>query len=380
MAVLCEPVRADSLKWIPGSTVKVCQLTGDLDRERGTPTLSLTGKRYGVPGTDLGSSFEHNGRLYFLFGDTLGRPGDRDCLAWTESADPEKTDLHFPLADDGKWLPLSIPGISQGPFEVPTGGISVGGKMVIAFTTDHSAKKTMGRAVLAVSEDDGKSFRRLYDLPTDKFINVAFVLNGDWLYLFGSGTYRHSSVCVARIKPADVADRAQLQFFKGVDANAQPEWSAREEDAVCLFRHDVVGELSVAYCPTVKRYVMLYNSEQPRGITLRSAETPWGPWSEGEVIVDPWRDRAYGHFIHAPVESAPDHVNDPGRDKEWGGEYGPYIVGRFTSGGPNRLRLYYTMSTWNPYQVNLMRSEFQLASVASAKALPDSITRAGVDK
>ena len=37
----------------------------------------------GVAATDLGSSFEHKGKLYFLFGDTHGRPSDRDAVAWT---------------------------------------------------------------------------------------------------------------------------------------------------------------------------------------------------------------------------------------------------------------------------------------------------------
>ena len=39
--------------------------------------------------------------------------------------------------------------------------------------------------------------------------------------------------------------------------------------------HDVVGELSVAYCEPVGRYVMLYNSTRPRGIVMRWAAAPW---------------------------------------------------------------------------------------------------------
>ncbi|GAG09776.1 unnamed protein product, partial [marine sediment metagenome] len=54
--------------YVSGSTKKVCQLTGDWDRALKRPTLSLTSTRAGVVGTDLGSSFEHSGRLYFLFG------------------------------------------------------------------------------------------------------------------------------------------------------------------------------------------------------------------------------------------------------------------------------------------------------------------------
>jgi hypothetical protein len=124
------------------------------------PTLSQTGKRFGVVATDLGSSFEHKGKLYFLFGDTWGRPGARDALAWTESKDPAKIVLQFHKAKDGKWLPLTVPGIKQGAFEVPSGGISVAGTMYVVCTTDHSKQKVMGRSVLARSHDDGSGSRR----------------------------------------------------------------------------------------------------------------------------------------------------------------------------------------------------------------------------
>jgi hypothetical protein len=352
----------DDLTYVEGSTAKVCQLTGDFDRSLGVPTLSRTEKRFGVVATDLGSSFEHRGKLYFLFGDTWGRPGDRDLLAWADAGSPDKILLNCRLEQDGKWSPLTVPGISQGAFEVPSGGASVSGSMVVAFTTDHSAEKIMGRSVLAVSQDDGRTFRKLYDLSTGKFINVSFWLTRDWLYLFGSGDYRKSSVFLARIRPADVRVRSNLLYFTGLDADKRPGWSSREEDAVPLFRHDVVGEFSVAYCKPVRRYVMLYNSSEPRGITMRSAETPWGPWSTGTTIFEPWRDNGYGHFIHisSKFSQKSDSFSDPNRETEWGGEYGPFIMSRFTSGADGKCRIYYTMSTWNPYQVIVMQSDLKL--------------------
>ena len=51
---------------------------------------------------------------------------------------------------------------------------------------------------------------------------------------------------------------------------------------------------------------------------------------------------------------------DPKRAEEFGGEYGPYIMSRFTTGADGRCRIYYTMSTWNPYQVMVMRSDLKL--------------------
>lgn len=349
---------------MPSSTEKVCQLSGDFDRATGRPTLSQTGERFGVVATDLGSSFEHKGRLYFLFGDSWGRPGSRDAVAWTTSTDPEKVILDFHRAKDGKWLPPAVPGIAQTAFEVPSGGISIAGTMYVVFTTDHSAEKTMGRSVLASSRDDGRTFKMLYELSRDKFINVSFWQADGWVYIYGSGEYRKSSVCLARVKPADIGDRSKLRYFAGADPEGQPRWCPSEADSVVLFRHDVVGEFSVTYIEPVKRYVMLYNSRKPRGITMRSAEAPWGPWSKGTVIFHPWRDNGYGRFIHiaARPKKKGDALSDPKRAGEWGGEYGPYVVARFTRGSSGRCRIYYTMSTWNPYQVVVMRSDLKLGS------------------
>jgi len=368
-----EPT-GDRLVFVAGSTKRVCQLTGDLDRTSGRPTLSRTGKRFGIFGTDLGSSFEHDGRLFFLFGDTWGRPGLRDAVAWTRSDTPQNLLLDFYKAPDGGWLPLTVPSVDMGAFEVPTGGVSVGGRMYVAVTTDWSPQRyAMGRSVLTVSQDDGRTFQALYDLSRTKFINVSFWSSGGWLYLFGSGQYRRSDVYLARTRPADLADRPRLLYFHGFDRRGTPQWSAREPEAVPLFHHPVVGEFSVAYCQSVRRYVLLYNSTSPRGIIMRSAPAPWGPWSEGEIIFDPWRDHGYGYFMHIPATfkaSKHDSANDPWRENDWGGEYGPYVTARFTTGSARGCRIFYTMSTWNPYAVVVMQTDLKLA--AAGKRPPAS--------
>jgi hypothetical protein len=79
------------IRFVPGSTVKLEQLLGEEDKEKHQPTLSLTETRYGILGTDLGNPFEHNGRLYFLFGDTVGRLDHAlDTIATTDATDPEQ--------------------------------------------------------------------------------------------------------------------------------------------------------------------------------------------------------------------------------------------------------------------------------------------------
>ena len=68
------------LYYVPGSTQKVCQLTGKIDHETHRPTASQTASRFSLIAADLGCSFEHEGRLVYLFGDSMptrlfpGRP------------------------------------------------------------------------------------------------------------------------------------------------------------------------------------------------------------------------------------------------------------------------------------------------------------------
>src|SRR5713226_438815 len=101
-----------NVTYLVGSTRKLYQLTGECDRERSLFAINRTESRFGLIGTDLGSSFEHNERIYFLFGDTNAtRPDSRyrplagDSIAYTDDTDPDRgIDLHFITAPDGDYL------------------------------------------------------------------------------------------------------------------------------------------------------------------------------------------------------------------------------------------------------------------------------------
>jgi hypothetical protein len=357
-----------------GGTRKICQITGDTDRERNQPTLNRTGSRYGVFGTDLGFSFPFDERLYFLFGDTVG-VHTGDSIAYSQDADPEDClQLQFVTGTDGRYLPPKVPGISLGPFEVPLGGFGVGEKMYVFFSTDHTEQKVMGRSILARSDDGAKSFAFLYDVSNDKFINVdpAVVDNavvpglpeasGQGVLLWGTGNYRKSNPYLAYVPLVSVEDRGAWRFYTGIDpATGLPRWSEQEDDAAALFDHPCLGELSVAWYPSLDKWLMLYNCALPRGITMRSADDPWGPWSSGEAIFQPWDDGGYCHFMHVAYDSQNcDQVQDPGRDDEWAGEYGPYMLPTLSRSQGGVTTIYYVMSVWNPYAVMLMKTELVL--------------------
>lgn len=342
---------------------KISQLVGDFDRERQQPTDNRTGERYSLAGTDLGVPFRHRGKTFLLFGDS-GPPEHEDPLAFSSDEDlDDGLDLAFYRRGDGRFAPVEIPGISLGEYEVPMEGVSLGESMLVYATTGHTPQKTMGRSVVARSDDDGRTFELLYELSEQHFINVSVVRRppddgSDDLILFGSGDYRRSNVHLAR-QPIDRAtSRESIRFFAGLDADGKPRWSRQESEAQALFEHPVVGELSASWNRFLGVWILLYNSSDPRGIVMRTAEQPWGPWSDPQVVFDPWQDEGYCHFIHASWERQRcDDVHDPGREREWGGEYGPYQFEHFASGDDDFSTIYFTLSTWNPYTVVLMRAK-----------------------
>ncbi len=110
-----------TLSFVKGSTVKLEQLLGEEDKERRQPTRSLTFTRYKISGTDLGQSIEHQGRVYFFFGDTVGALGGAlDTMATTDAADPEQgARLDFLTAPGKPYLTIQPSGLTMAGFETP---------------------------------------------------------------------------------------------------------------------------------------------------------------------------------------------------------------------------------------------------------------------
>ena len=359
---------------------KVCQLTGgtDFQFEAGTKSQSLA--KYSVGGTDLGYPFEHNGVLYFLFGDTAGSvPDGRDSIAFSRDTDPEACPQLDWVADGNKFRPIQANGVSLAYFEVPTTGFSANGAMYVFVWTDHKDlfkkdaqgnelfSNPLGHAALLRSDDNGRTYRLIWDRLGDNLIYLAAAVvdnsqvpgvpqaAGKGLLIFGSGKYRASSPYLAYV-PLDVVEqKARVSYFKGRDAAGKPVWGAQAE-AVPLFQHACVGELSVTWNNNLKQWMMLYNCNNPNGVIARVADQPWGPWSGASVLFDPAVDAGSCYFIRGNADCGPD--NDPFSPANGGpgGPYAPYVIPRFTRAGRQTTTIYYTLSTWNPYQVSLMKA------------------------
>jgi hypothetical protein len=414
---------AGGITYVPGSTKKVCQLTGETDRELKQPTASQTTSRYGLVSTDLGYSFEHNGKLFFLFGDSFasptfnGRPNsfqdpprnpdDNDAIGFTSDTSLNPcVKLDFVTDSIGAYQnPVVLdeqgqPAITLRDFEVPVAGISDGGKMYVIFVTDHfvyptgpnKGSVTFGtRSVVGESNDNAQTFRYRYDFskgPDARFLNVAIARGNDgYLYFWGTQggmLYRKSPVFLARKPLGSMNSLNGIEYLQAVQPDGTPVFGSSESQAMPLFHDyepdaagspqvaDCMGELGVDWNSFVKRWVMLYNClnntpANPRGVYMRTAQQPWGPWSPPQTIFNPLTDGGYCAFIHRAVTTQNptpcDQVSDPGRLKESGGEYGPYFLSRFTTGSAAKgtSTFYFTLSTWNPYGQVIMKSSIQVS-------------------
>ena len=99
---------------------------------------------------------------------------------------------------------------------------------------------------------------------------------------------------------------------------------------------------------------------------LRAAEHPWGPWSQPQTIFNEQRDGGLCHFLHRAVSAQLAQCDDlagPSQLADFGGGYGPYILGRYTTGdaAQGTSTFYYTLSTWIPYTEVILQSSLRTA-------------------
>jgi hypothetical protein len=343
--------------------------------------LSRTFSRYKLEGTDLGNSFEHNGKVYFLFGDTMGVHGHAlDSIGLTDAASPERgVRLDFLTDGKGQYMTIQPEGIKMGAFEVPVSGISLDGSMYVVVSTNHSEDRQTDRSVLTkfIQPSTFKPLRTISQLPEGRFVKMSMHFEegnikglpsgGPYVLIWGTGRYRKSDAYLSIVPKANLETGDGTLYFTGINSSGLPVWSKKESDSLAIVKNGTLGDLSVTWCRDLNLWLMNYDSRDPAGVEFSYSSTPWGPWSEPQIIFNMNRDKALGKFIHDPKAVPDDGLSGPviGKGQKnpnavHGGAYAPYVVERWTNVRDNKLNVYYTLSTWNPYVVVLMRSSFDV--------------------
>jgi Domain of unknown function (DUF4185)/TIR domain len=378
-----------SLQYVPGSTVKIEQLIGEQDKERHQPTRNHTFSRYGLQGADLGYSFEHQGRAYFLFGTTVGRFRQQlGTIASTNTLDPEggvkldfmeagKRYLAVESTDDHR--ASNREAVEE--IEVPVAGISLGGQIYVVVSQTHPLNRTSDQSALTkfAAPEKFQVLRTISQQPTGHFIRMSMhaepgqiagmPAGGPFVLVWGTGLYRKSDAYLSIVPAAGFETGKGTHYFSGLDFAGVPRWSDKESDAKAIVQNGTLGDLSVTWCEDLGLWLMTYDSREPTiGILFSYSRTPWGPWSAPQVLFNAIRDGAYGKFIHNPQASPVDGLAGPvlGQKNQAnpsalrGIAYAPYVVERWTKAKGSELVLYYVMSTLNPYVVVLMKSRLKV--------------------
>lgn len=380
-----------TLRWVPGSTVKVEQMIGDCDYTalaksgQCTPTASRTLTRAKVIGTDLGASFESQGKLIFLFGDTTG-PTEyfaSDTMASTTSTQPGAgLVLDFFTNTDGTPYFIRIPGVRMGAAEVPHAGIRLDNATYVAINSGVDINlpdpNANAYSVLTRFDESARRFTNLRTLssrPNGRFITTSLYRSGSDVVIFGLSAYRASDVYLSIVPASTFESGAGTRYFSGL-VNGQPTWSSSETDAVPLFvdpeSTKTIGNVSVMFSQQLGLWLMTYDggkTPDTAGGYFSYAPAPWGPWSDPQLIFNARRDGALGTYIHDPTIVPSDGLtgpvigpNDPNTTR--GAFYAPYMIERFTRVNGKTLSIYYTGSTWNPYTIVLLRSDFTIGTAS----------------
>jgi hypothetical protein len=355
----------------------------------------------------------------------------RDPIAWSTTTDPQaglKIDFFmkglFPLFVEPS--PFNGKRIKTGGDDIPNSGVSVNGKLYIVFSTGAapscgtSCSHAHAYSVLVAFDEAQQTFttlRQISSVPKGgHFLFASFhepaLSPGAGgpavepvVYMFGVGDYRHSHVYLAKVPTAGFESGTGTRYLTAVN-NGVPVWSpadahgtSYETDAQPVFTDNApspsVGNISVAYEKNLKLWLMTYDADgtnppATRGVFLRSAAAPWGPWSDPIPIFNACDNGGFGvagkgGFIHyaraksgvvcnlaavspsgpgGPTIAEEKGQHDP--ETTAGATFAPLMIERFLSLNSDLLSVYYTMSTWNPYTVVEMRTDLRVLPYAGA--------------
>lgn len=341
--------------------------------------------------TDLGVSFrrsaENGGEeLVFLFGDThpfsdapLTGRWDEDSIARTPVSRPDRDappQMEWLKRADGKFLSLLVPHEDLRAMEVPLDGIEIGSgknlRTLLFFNGGWNRQTQRHRFLLCAEAVDGKfsHLARKFRQTTDRFLNVSVShdpRSADIVWIFGTGPYRRSPIYLAKVSASELDNFGKWSF------RTRDGWAGDESKAVPVVTSQI-GELSVRYVPAAEKWLMTYQRSRgtgkSQGVYLRTADQPTGPWCDEIPLLEPDAERGigFGQFMHAATQDVgfSDGLAMPGRERDWGDPYGPYLVPEWCYREGDQLHVVHTLSTWNPYAVSLMDAVLAVPNAEAA--------------
>jgi hypothetical protein len=137
----------------------------------------------------------------------------------------------------------------------------------------------------------------------------------------------------------------------------QPElFPATDRESRC------VGEFSVTWNRALQVWLLLYNCTQGT-VVARIARAPWGPWSDATVILSGGQDGSPCRLLMTAGRCG----NQENYQDQPGSFYAPFVMERYTTldsmpPGRRRATIYWLVSTWNPYQVVVMRTTLDVGT------------------
>jgi hypothetical protein len=346
LSLLAPTTRANHITGTHGWEI-VARLTGTQGSSSINPTWDV-----GIGGTDLGHMVNHNGKVYFLFGDTFNAEGSGGSGGpdWRQNVMAYSTDFNpadgitfngWITRPNGTARQVIAPG-TQPVTYIPTGAISVGDKIYTWYmhVTDWS-NWTLDHAGLAWWREGDSRFTIVPDFQFagstaqgtqgGKFGMVAASYrsplenaNDEHIYIWGTGGGRLGGLKLARVMPNQIENISAYEYFGGL-ANGTPLWTDNEFDAPLLI-NDTIGEMSVMYNEELRAWTLMYHRGSDNSFQIRQADSPWGVWSAPKTVT---------RFEQAP------------------GLYAPYMNPLLVE--DNGKTLYFTMSLWNPYDVYLAK-------------------------
>jgi hypothetical protein len=379
----------------------------------GPGNLNDTQRRFGIGGTDLGIMWD-NGvaddpttvvnehQVLIAFGDTFSNSFPVRSGIWRMNTLFRSTDttlsngLYVPTGiphDPGMYSgsPMTDPNFSReiighpryaiGPEVtiIPTAAISVPGagangatRQYIQFMSvrswDSAGRWTTNYSGIAYSDDNGQNWRSElvpassirtaasgrstvpYVSGNQNFQQGAFVKPPEgspdaaagWVYSYGTPSGRGGTVYLSRVNQYQVLDQTKYQYWNGSTwvtnqpSAAKPILPGTTTSGFFGFfkttTYPSVGEMSVQYNPYLKKYVMLY-ADKNNNVVMRTSSTPQGTWSAPTTsVTSTTMPGLYAPMIH-PWSGT---TNLPQTDSQY---------------------LYWNLSTWNDYQVRLMRTD-----------------------